>query len=104
MPAGTISRKQPMSRLAGIERSPETHEAHQAANHRARKRNVEGLFLAAFWFGNVQDPSSEIDMLDPSALQRIRTTARQKQKKMKLSADRIRQSPKIVGPGSKLGS
>ena len=68
-----------------------------------RERDVKGSFLPALGLGNVKDPALEVDMFDSRVLQRVGSTARQKQEEVEFSANRVFQSPKIGDPGRKFG-
>jgi hypothetical protein len=67
--AFAVSRKKPRLPLDGMKNATQPHDSHEAPDHLARERNVEGPDFPSLRFRDVEDARSEIDMLDPRALQ-----------------------------------
>ena len=100
VPAFAISREKPLPSLDGIENATQPQDSHEASNHHARERDVEGPDFASFRFRDVEDARSEIDMLDPRAFQGVRPASREQQEPMEFAANG--RAPGVADQGRQL--
>ena len=98
MSAFAVSGKKPLLPLHGMKNATQPQNSHEAPDHRARERDVEGPDFASLWFRDVEDARSEIDMFDPRALQGVRPASREQQEPMEFAANGVVERPELADP------